>query len=1055
MPPIAQLHFNLGNVEINLDSPDAAVAAALANNQPFPAQEISVAGGKVKLSASRDIKLDGGKGSVTFSGSASAYSALGVYQSGENLLKALQAADLEESLAEGLRIPADGNSNLLLLRWGYDASASAHGEVALGAGLGATFGVDAGAEGLFAVVRRLPRDAGSRDAVTRTVNSWKLPRQVGSPADIEPGTWLIAETGASVALSLGIQYGYNFNWVHEAVALGGLTGDIGLKVEASAMATLGFEAAGRFAVVLSRESESNNVRLRVFNLKRKGWSFAAHAAVGAQFDPGGLAPEKLDDLIKGVLNVQGLQVIKDIEHWIDPSNTVADLLGAKLIDEAELLLEHATGIDPRTAFNEALDRLQGLIKKWHDLPHDVMSALYFLLRDRAGEVDTLRTFLRRVVELATPEEIAKEIEGRLSEFDFMTSAVGRWLTAAAGRGIVSLLNSTSAVEEVHDLAQKTLALLDGSLVEDTLKRLQQWVEERLGLDKIIGVVSKADFDQLNDWLKARLSDFLGKVPGVSLIFEELEKIKATIKALRDKAQEFYAKGLTALTRKYTAEFTATYQKTTTRTALLDAEFEFGGGNGDAAVSGYLREALDGNFNTFMLRQLPGVRLHKGKLTHEIKRHSHIEVSLPYYTSAVDHINDSLAQANAVDTADGRLLMYDLDARDLVARRNRRNSQLAVGLHFTRDGSTVRRFSKETYSYDYSLRIVQRDMKQQFLRYQFQDMVVPYFGDVFEAPGSKPFDTYVSDLDRAVDAEHPGTDNMGNALISLNVSVPGSTLAAWQHAPLQDNDPKYMKLSMALQAKLRQLIPLCYFQDASKYGTLGAAIPLLVYSSLQVANHVTLDGSGKPKFDSKEDIYWNWVDDTSDGVRSAVIRYPGTVQKLMNRLAGVRRVLAATPGMQGKVGFYQDSEIPKMLRLVIEDKDARMKLSSLLFVEVEVIQGAREAGQSFAKFFGEPKPDKALKYLADFGAHLTDTFNNKISSIYQGDALRALGTMAFVEAARALDESQEPADPTALLDLIILRQQAKFVPEQFLKDEWPTKDDYFLAQQLINVGTQGE
>jgi hypothetical protein len=857
---------------------------------------------------------------------------------------------------------------------------------------------------------------------------------------------LIAETNASIALSLGIQYGYNFSWVREAVSLGGLTGDIGLKVAVGVMASLGFDASGRYALAISREKDKPNViKFRVFKLKRKGWSFAFSANVSAQFNPGSLTPANLKDFIKGVFNIQGLQVIKDFERWTSPDNTIADLLGADLVTYAEAFLGKVTGIDPKAAFKDAQDRFQSFITKWHALPHEVTSALYFILRDQSGDLNTLKSFLQNVVNNATPEAIAQEIGNQLGKVDFFTTAIGKWLSAAASHGIVSLLNSNTELQNVHDLAQKSLAILDGSTVENILTELQKWIEEKLGLDKVIAAADKINFNKIDAWLKARLSGFLGKVP----VLEELEKIKTAINTIEKKAQDFYAKGIEALKRKYTAEFSATYKKATTDTALLDAEFDFGANPGDPTISGYLRDALDGNFNEFTLQQLPGVHLNLATLTHEVKRNTHIEINLPFKSVVMDHINTALAEVSAVDTADGRLLMYDLDAKDVVSRRNRRDSQLAVGLHFS-ENAAIRKFSQETYSYDYSLHLVQRNMKQQFLRYQFKNLVLPYFRSEFEGPGKQSFDTYVSDLDKAAESEHPGTNNLGNALLSLNVGLPASVLAAWKNAPIPKHDQAYMRLSLHLQSQLKKIIPLCYFQDAAKYEDLKAVIPLLVYSSIPPLNHCTYS-NGQLQLNDGKGVYWDWED---EDVRSAIINYNVTDSNLRSRLASIREVLSAIPELQDKVQFYQDSEAKKMRQQAVEDSFVKTLLSNLLFVEAEVISGARDAGIAFAKFFGEPKPDKALKLLSDFGSNLTDTFNSKISSVYQGNSVRALGTMVFIEAARALNQNLGAIESTAMLDLIILSQKSQFVPEQFLQNQWPSSKDIFLAQRLINVGTSG-
>src|SRR6201999_3796179 len=126
------------------------------------------------------------------------------------------------------------------------------------------------------IIRRIPKNTSARTAITDLVNSWRLPSQVSAPNELEPGTWLIAEVDGSLALNLGAQFGYDYNWIRQA-QLGGLSGDIGLRLQLAVAATFGFQASGKFAVVLSRESADERVRLRLFKQRVKGWNFAFNA----------------------------------------------------------------------------------------------------------------------------------------------------------------------------------------------------------------------------------------------------------------------------------------------------------------------------------------------------------------------------------------------------------------------------------------------------------------------------------------------------------------------------------------------------------------------------------------------------------------------------------------------------------------------------------------------------------------------------------------------------------------------------------------------------------
>lgn len=228
MSGLQPIHFEAGNVDINVEPPSnlPAVANALLNNQAFPDiafTDGAIPLGAIKASASRDFKLD----KVKFGGSGSIFAGLGVYRSTGKLFDALKAEGLDEPMISRLEFPDLATKNLYAVRWGYNVEGSVSGSVALGVGL--NFGASARREALYAVLRSLDRNTKSVTALTETINSWKMPRQIDSPDDtkIKPGTWLIAETDGELKLSLGIEYGYDYSWVREAVKLGGLSGDLG------------------------------------------------------------------------------------------------------------------------------------------------------------------------------------------------------------------------------------------------------------------------------------------------------------------------------------------------------------------------------------------------------------------------------------------------------------------------------------------------------------------------------------------------------------------------------------------------------------------------------------------------------------------------------------------------------------------------------------------------------------------------------------------------------------------------------------------------------------
>ena len=180
------------------------------------------------------MKFGDGRGTVSFTASAGAFGSVGIYHTAASALKILQFAgddpgDEKQSLANGLAIPMTATDLLCVFQAGYDANAAVKGSVALGAAGTVDFSLSAGSTGLFAVVRRFTNTAGAGDVVSQTLQTWKLPSQIQSPADLAPGSWLISEVNGTISASIGSTLGYNFSFIRNA-RLGGLSGDIGLKV---------------------------------------------------------------------------------------------------------------------------------------------------------------------------------------------------------------------------------------------------------------------------------------------------------------------------------------------------------------------------------------------------------------------------------------------------------------------------------------------------------------------------------------------------------------------------------------------------------------------------------------------------------------------------------------------------------------------------------------------------------------------------------------------------------------------------------------------------------
>lgn len=1010
------LLFPGGQGAAGLEMPSAGdpeVLAALARNTRFPDRDIALGSVELKADGGRDFVFGDAAAKVSFKGSGSAFAGLGVYRDSAAALRALR---FEDPLGRGLRLDASAGQRFLLLQWGYDASAAAKGAVALGYGAKATFGVDARSEGVFAVVRRIGADAPALGALESAVSSWRLPRQLPAADDLEPGTWIIAEVDGGIGVCLGAQFGYDFNWSRET-ALGGLKEDIGLRLELAVDAALGLEASGKYAVVVARPSDEPKLRLQVFKQSRNGLKFAFNAGAGVQASFSSL-PANADDFIKAVFDVHGAQIIDDlhaIEKWTGPNTELSGPLAALGVDYARKLISEISGIeDPDARFDEARGRVLGLLKEWDNLPHRVATVVYKLVeQNRTEELDAVRAVSAAIAGGRTAE-LQALIGGELRKVAFFSTPLGRFLESLSTGSVLSLLTNSSELESARPAAAAAARLLDPSGLETTLRRLQSALLARLNLDQFVDPGKVPDAKALDQWLKLKIEQLIGRTIDSN---ERINDVRAAVSGLLAKRKEFYEKTTQALTRRYEAHFTATYGKATADTALIDAEFDFGRNAGEA--SALLSAALDGDFNALFTRESAAVQLNQAVLSHGITRSSHVEITLPRCVRTTDHLNKALAKVQAVQDGE-RLLVYELDASDTVTEKNRRNSRLAVAARL-KTGPGIRLYSDELLRYCYSFCQVMRKTKRDLLLHQVRPYLERYFS-------GESIDPWISCLDERIDS--------GLVLLALELTVPAVAAGAWLDAPSDKNAPEYRDMSLRIQAGLKRMAPLYYFDDIEKYRDLGAAAPLLAYSAMP------------PRAEHGNPPHWDWVDGNK---RNEMVFGPSTAAGLAPILQRAHDALVQS-GFGRDAGYYEEDQRHWFCQQATT-RSGDSLLRSLLFVEAEIVKHAYEAGRAIAKFREEgwKNPQLAVEELAKFGSAITEAFNKNMNSVYGGGALRPLGTMLFLEAASAFSPAAATAKPAGLFELTVLKQSAK-VADLLNIDEprRPAKDDILMQQLLASV-----
>jgi hypothetical protein len=1008
-------------------STDANAAQAILANDKFPDGNIELGHisfaadtGKVSLKPATV-----GGASVSFDITASAQSGMGVYGKSADALTALNLTD-----PPSLKIADTAGQRYLLMDWGYSVSFSESASHPVGLLGTVSFGVDAKRNSVFAILHRFDSTQGAHKVIEDSIASWRLPRHVaydGHDVNLKPGTWLLAEADGSLALKLAASLGWNMNFAKDAKLLG-VTHDLSAKIDASLTASFGFNVSGKYILVVGRESAATVVRLQLSKQSSKGLDFGFNLSVGVQgADP--QLPANFDDFIKSTFGVHGLQVLNDLREWTDPSTDLGQKL-AGLADQTALdLLKTTTGVDPAAEFDKAKQIVANALNTWTTLPDKVSSMLWSFLDKQAGQAGVVAEFKTFLTDLSNPTTGAGALAKALQKATFGDTPQGQFLEAVADKGLLALATDLGPVSTA---AGKVLNILNGGIIA----KLQAFINQKLDLGQIRNAVSDADFAKIDQWLQNRLGNFLDKKLGL----DDLKDIQKAIKTLDTKVGDYYKTAVQALTKRYSVNFAATYQETTTDTALIDVNFDL---SKPDAASLFDEVVAQSNLDNLLTRETNGVTLNQAKLTHEINRKGTVDLNMPLFDFSSTHVNDAMVSLTA-ENQGGRLLLYQIDAKDNVTVANRAASQLSVLASLKVAAGQPPQLDAGG-SIAYEMWQVKADMRPLDLEARTTAFIHQYLDGLFSG-GDASIRSFYTDLDNALTAAtHNQSNHLGDMAVSMQVSLQAAVMGGWfQPRSASQLRADQMRLSQALQGVWKNLLPALYFQDLSRYQFNESVAALLVWSSLPVSTSIDFDNLTIKQFNTNKDVFWDWPD---VDLRRAVACDPRTIATLAGRLSIIQSQLLEAGS--GNAGFFAPSMAGRVVELAL-NATGDVFLNSLLFTEAQLVRGATDAlkqvGAALAT--AATAPTQAIKTLAKFGADITDTFNQRVSTVYLGMSGRVVGPMLLVESSGAVGSLG--AKPAAMLTLYALKPGHTFNLGTFIDGKMPPQADVALTQTLVSL-----
>jgi hypothetical protein len=965
------------------------------------------------------VSFIGSQGSVGFKASGDVFAELAVFPdpTSQSFADALgPVASTKFSLA------GDAALTAVMLRWGADASATASGSIALGAGVG-TIDFNAGGSGelYFAVVQQTPRMTLTDTALTNVVKSWKLPVHVRTADDLAPRTHLLSEVGGSLTAKIDATFGHEFNWIRQVTLLeprvgapagtSTLSGDIGLKLQLGLTASFGLTTQGKYAVVVSRETEASVIRIRIYKMRLNDFDFALSASAAATATvPESLLPGKFEDLLKATLGIHALQILNELE---DP-NTIENWIkkfGPAYVGD---LFKKITGMD----LAAAILKINDLASRWKNLPSSAVGLFEKMAEKGIPDFSDIKAAAALVAAKDTTA-LKALLESKIAELKspFLESPLGQYLEGLGEQGALSLLQNIP--DAVAQAAQKTVDFLNGAPIEELLNKIVGEIDSRLKVDTILQDLQGDPATVLDKLLFDRLTAFLNRQqPAV----EDIKKLQAAIKALQGKVGTLYEKTIKALNSTYKAQFNATYQQASTDTALIDASFSFDGdGAQNAGVAASMKQLLGGDLDDFLTTPRAGVTLASGALTHQVKRHSHVDFTLPVLKTEGDWVSTAMTSFNAVDQSNGRLALYKLDQVGQEIQKSTFTS-LWTGRNWRSITVSVTGQISALLPRGMGLRVhsgVPADLQRaasttSSIRMEVQNLTLKSLESNIE-----PFATQ---LMRRVFPDHAAFEkwaktgqvlaNPGNTLVSLDVALPDQAPLAWLGVTAEGKtDPIYMQLSLQLQLLLRAYLARSYFQSTDRFETVDTAYLVLLYAALPRTNALPPD----------KDVYFDFRD------KNQVMRVAQTALtngRFAEQLAQAQ-VRLKSEQRDGLAGFYDPDLADKFFNTATNDTNLHLLQDSLLFVEANTIFDARDAGLNAAKFnklVAANRPMEALNALADFGNKLVSAFNHDLSSVFveQNDALQRLSPLILAQAASVFDSSVPVGSFDSTLNVTVLR-----------------------------------
>ena len=288
------------------------------------------------------------------------------------------------------------------------------------------------------------------------------------------------------------------------------------------------------------------------------------------------------------------------------------------------------------------------------------------------------------------------------------------------------------------------------------------------------------------------------------------------------------------------------------------------------------------------------------------------------------------------------------------------------------------------------------------------------------------------------------------MLNLALRVPPEVGAAWFKAPKELG--KYEIVSLAIQKRLREILPLYFFENEDvfiKKNLQDELYALLTYEAI-------LPQSDFKTQTNKLSRHWRW---RNNQVLLKVLNDTETKLSLARNLGKVKARLFFDPDpkmkeLADKFNTSTSTQILDILNQAATKNHAvNAHLRNLFELEEKIIAATIKAGLMISDFIekSEKSPKKALEELQNFGSFITNTFNKNsgfkiIAS--RRDYTRYLSAELFITIAQVFDPSVQ-SNTRGMFELLVLKEDADFDFKTYLDGELPEAEALIVSTRIFN------